>query len=81
MQMEVRINVDERDLEQVRMLTGIADPQALIQYLLRQLVRPISAETLVEGGWDPLLQAPPRRRPPDFRNEPPMSGPQSPPPA
>ena len=51
--MELRINIDERDLNRAREMTGISDPQALLNHVLNQFVRVISLETLTKGGWDP----------------------------
>jgi hypothetical protein len=71
--MELRINIDERDLNRAREMTGISDPQALLNHVLNQFVRVISLETLTKGGWDPHLGAPPRRRPPELMNDAPES--------
>ncbi len=56
-----------------REMTGISDPQALLNHVLNQFVRVISLETLTKGGWDPHLGAPPRRRPSEFMNDAPES--------
>jgi len=68
--MEIRITLDEKDVQLAQQLAGIADPAQLMPYVLREFVRLRSRQELLgmEGG-DPEAKAPPRRRPPGFGNE------------
>lgn len=69
--MELRLQLDERDLAAARSYAGIDDPVRLLQHVLRSYVHAkASAELRGLAGSDPTAEAPPRRRPPDFLNDP-----------
>ncbi len=70
--MEVRLQLDARELQAAAALTGIADPAELMPHVLREFLHTrVSAEVRALSGSDPEASAPPRRRPPDFMNPPP----------
>ena len=69
--MELRLQLDEKDLAAARTYAGIDDPVRLLQHVLRSYVHSkASAELQALAGSDPTAEAPPRRRPPDFLNDP-----------
>jgi hypothetical protein len=69
--MELRLQLDEKDLAAARTYAGIDDPVRLLQHVLRSYVHSkASAELRALAGSDPTAEAPPRRRPPDFLNDP-----------
>jgi hypothetical protein len=69
--MELQVTVTDQDLVDARELTGIADPQQLVKHVLREFRRlELLRQTVLLGGSSPDAQMPPRRRPPDFLNDP-----------
>ena len=71
MVMDLRISVNEQQLRDASKIAGIADPERLIAHVLSSFVREETIRRLIErGGKHPDTQAPPRRRPPDFLNDP-----------
>lgn len=69
MNMQVQIQLDERDVEQARRLTGIDDVQQLLPEVLRRFSQLEAAMSLIRmGGTMPCLEIPPRRRPEDGPN-------------
>jgi len=69
MNMQVQIQLDERDVEQARRLTGIDDVQQLLPEVLRRFSQLEVAMNLIRmGGTMPGLEIPPRRRPEDGPN-------------
>lgn len=69
--MDLRITVDEQQLRDASRITGISDPERLIAHVLSMFVRAGATQRLIDrGGTDPSASAPPRRRPPDFLNDP-----------
>jgi hypothetical protein len=74
--MEVRIQLDEKDMKSAQALSGISDPAALVVHVQREYVQFRSRqEILGMEGSDPKAKAPPRRKPPEFRNEEPRTDP------
>lgn len=68
--MEVRLHLDEKDVEAARNYSGISDPVQLVQHVLRSYVHLRAAQELRGlGASDPQADVPPRRRPPDFTND------------
>jgi hypothetical protein len=64
--MQVSIQLDERDIDRARRLTGIEDVQQLLPEVLRRFSQQEAAMRLIRmGGTMPDLQIPPRRRPED----------------
>ena len=67
--MDVRLELDARQMQAAAALTGIADPAKLIPHVLREFLHArAAAELRALSGTDPHASAPPRRRPPDFLN-------------
>lgn len=70
MHMRTTLNIDDALLERARELTGIREKTALVHEGLQLLVQRAAARRLAAlGGSDPAAKAPPRRRPPRFRND------------
>lgn len=69
MRMERNITLKDEELAEASKLTGILDPGALVRHALNELVRRIHLDRLAKGGFAPDFTAPPRRRPPNFRND------------
>jgi Arc/MetJ family transcription regulator len=68
MHMRTTINIDEAMLADAMRLTGLTEKTAVVHAGLDALIRRESARRLAAlGGTDPKAEAPPRRRPPDFR--------------
>jgi hypothetical protein len=64
--MELRIQLEERDIERARVLTGIQDPQELLPYVLKRFSQLEAGAQLAKmRGIDPTFEVPPRRRPDD----------------
>lgn len=67
--MRTTITIDDEIVEQLRESTGIRETSALVREALIQMRQRIAAQRLgALGGTLPNLKAPPRRRPPTFRN-------------
>ena len=70
MHMRTTLNIDDELLEKASRLTGIKEKTALVREGLQLLVQRAAAKRLAAlGGSDPDAKAPPRRRPPHFRND------------
>ena len=67
--MESRITLTNEELADARKLTGIQDAQQLVRLALSEYVKKLRLERLAKGGFAPDFEAPPRRRPPHFRND------------
>ena len=64
--MQVNIQLDERDIERARKLTGIHDVQQLLPEVLKRFSQLEAAVRLARmGGTMPDFEIPPRRRPDD----------------
>ena len=64
--MELRIHLDEQDVQRARQLTGIEDPQQLLAFVLRRFSQLEAGVQLARmRGIDPDFEVPPRRRPDD----------------
>lgn len=71
MPMDLQVTLTEQDLAEARAVTGITDPQLLVKHVLREFRRlELLRQTVLLGGSSPDAQLPPRRRPPDFLNDP-----------
>ncbi len=67
--MRTTINLDDEVVEHLREATGIRETSALVKQALLEMRQRIAARRLAAlGGTMPDLKAPPRRRPPGFRN-------------
>ena len=81
MNMELRLQLDDKDLNAARTYAGLSDPAALVQHVLREYVQLKARMELLRlagsgGGCTPESGClPPVRRPPDFRSEPRDLGP------
>jgi Arc/MetJ family transcription regulator len=70
------VTIDDDLLESARELSGISEVPTLVRLALRHYVEREAARQLaLMGGSQPGLEAPPRRRPPDFVNHPIKSSP------
>jgi Arc/MetJ family transcription regulator len=69
MRMERKITLTDEELADAMRLTGITDPQAVVRLALQELVKRIHLDRLAKGGFAPDFEAPPRRRPPHYRND------------
>jgi|LauGreDrversion4_2_1035121.scaffolds.fasta_scaffold71370_3 hypothetical protein len=70
MGMELRITVDDRTLRNASEITGLKDPGAVIAHVLDRFVREDAIRHLIDrAGKHPDTEAPPRRRPPEFRTD------------
>jgi Arc/MetJ family transcription regulator len=57
------VNIDDRLIEQARMLTGVKETTAIIRQALETLVRVEAGKRLIAlGGSMPAAEAAPRRR-------------------
>jgi Arc/MetJ family transcription regulator len=69
MHMRTTLNIDDDLLERASQLTGVTEKTALVRQGLELLIQRAAAKRLAAlGGSDPTAKAPPRRRPPHFRN-------------
>ena len=67
--MRTTVTLDDKIVEALRESTGIQETSALIRRALLEMRQREAGRRLAElGGTMPNLKAPPRRRPPDFRN-------------
>lgn len=67
--MRTTITIDDEIVEQLRESTGIRETGALVRQALIEMRQRVAAQRLAAlGGTLPDLKAPPRRRPPKFRN-------------
>lgn len=67
--MRTTITIDDEIVEQLRESTGIRETSALVRQALIEMRQRIAAQRIAAlGGSLPNLKAPPRRRPPKFRN-------------
>lgn len=68
MHMRTTLNLDDSLVEEAMRLTGLKEKTAVVHAGLRELIRRESVKRLIAlGGTDPKATAPPRRRPPNFR--------------
>ena len=67
--MERKITLTDEELADAIKLTGITDPQQLVRHALIEFVKKLHLDRLAKGGFSPDFEAPPRRRPPHFRND------------
>ena len=69
--MRTTVTIDDELLENARKLSGIKEVPALVRKVLQEYVHLEAARQLAQmGGSQPGLQYIPRRRPPDFTNDP-----------
>lgn len=69
MHMRTTIIIDDAMLADAMRLTGLTEKTAVVHAGLQALIRRESAKRLIAlGGTHPRAKAPPRRRPPHFRN-------------
>ena len=69
--MQVNIQLDEREVDRARRLTGIEDVQQLLPEVLRRFAHLEAAMRLIRlGGSMPDFKAPPRQRPGDEETSP-----------
>ena len=69
MHMRTTLNIDDDLLKDAARLTGVTEKTALVRAGLELLIQRAAAKRLAAlGGSDPDAKAPPRRRPPQFRN-------------
>ena len=69
MHMRTTLIIDDAMLADAMRLTGLREKTAVVHAGLQALIRRESAKRLIAlGGTAPRAQAPPRRRPPHFRN-------------
>ena len=69
MHMRTTLIIDDAMLADAMRLTGLKEKTAVVHAGLQALIRRESARRLIAlGGSDRQAQAPPRRRPPHFRN-------------
>jgi Arc/MetJ family transcription regulator len=69
MHMRTTLNIDDDLLAEASRLTGVTEKTTLVRQGLELLIQRAAAKRLAAlGGSDPTAQAPPRRRPPHFRN-------------
>ena len=69
MYMRTTLTIDDELVETARRLSGIREKTALLHEGLPLLVqRPAAKGPAALGGSDPDAKAPPRHRPPHFRN-------------
>jgi predicted CopG family antitoxin len=67
--MRTTITIDDKLIDDLRERTGIARTSDLVRQALIEMRQREAAEFLAAmGGTMPKLEAPPRRRPPGFRN-------------
>jgi Arc/MetJ family transcription regulator len=67
--MRTTVTLDDDLVENLREATGIKETSTLVRQALVEMRQRIAAHRLAAlGGSLPELTAPPRRRPPDFRN-------------
>ena len=67
--MRTTVNLDDKMVEDLREATGIRETSALVRQALVEMRQRVAARRLAAlGGTMPDLKAPPRRRPPDFKN-------------
>ena len=67
--MRTTITLDDELVEDLREATGIRETSALVRKALLEMRQREAARRIAAlGGTLPDLEAPPRRRPPDFRN-------------
>ena len=67
--MRTTITLDDKMVEDLRESTGIRETSALVRQAMIEMRQRVAAERLAAlAGSMPNLQAPPRRRPPDFIN-------------
>ena len=67
--MRTTITLDDKMVEDLRESTGIRETSALVRQAMLEMRQRVAAERLAAlAGSMPNLQAPPRRRPPDFIN-------------
>lgn len=71
MPMDLQVTLTDADLADARAATGITDPQLLVKHVLREFRSlELLRQTVLLGGSCPEAKLPPRRRPPDFLNDP-----------
>ena len=76
MGMELHLRLNEQDLDRASRASGIADPAALVEHVLKEYVQLKARMELLRmggsgGGCSPDAAClPPVRRPPDFLNRP-----------
>jgi Arc/MetJ family transcription regulator len=69
MHMRTTLNIDDDLLAEASRLTGVTEKTTLVRQGLELLIQRAAAKRLAAlGGSDPTATAPPRRRPPHFRN-------------
>lgn len=67
--MRTTITIDDEIIEPLREATGIRETSVLVRQALIEMRQRVAANRLAAlGGSMPDLKAPPRRRPPAFRN-------------
>jgi Arc/MetJ family transcription regulator len=68
--MRTTVVIDDKLLAEAQERTGIKERSELLNEGLRGLIQRDAARRLIAlGGSEPGLKAPPRRRPPLFRNK------------
>jgi Arc/MetJ family transcription regulator len=68
--MRTTVVLDDKLLAEAQERTGIKERSELLNEGLRGLIQRDAARRLIAlGGSEPGLKAPPRRRPPSFRNK------------
>lgn len=64
MVMDIHIQLDESDVRKAQSLTGITDPQQLLQFVLRRFAQlEAGVQAAKMRGIDPTFEVPPRRMP------------------
>lgn len=67
--MRTTVTLEDKIVEDLREATGIRETSALVRQALLEMRQRMAARRLAAlGGTMPHLNAPPRRRPPNFRN-------------
>jgi hypothetical protein len=67
--MRTTVTLDDKIVEDLRESTGIKETSALVRQALIEMRQRVAAQRLAAlGGTMPELNAPPRRRPPEFLN-------------
>ena len=69
MHMRTTLIIDDAMMAEAMRLTGLTEKTAVVHAGLQALIRREHAKRLIAlGGTEPEAAAPPRRRPPHFRN-------------
>jgi len=67
--MRTTVTLDDETIEELRDGYGIESTNVLVRRALLEMRQRLAAERILAlGGSDPDAWAPPRRRPPEFRN-------------